>query len=67
MCTESLPWLSQIVLMALVTGARKSEILTLHWWDINVQVGTLCFRQTKNGFDRAITLVDPVLTLLRTR
>lgn len=61
------PWLYQIVLVALVTGARKSEILTLRWRDVNVQAGTVCFRNTKNGFDRTITLVDPVLAILRNR
>lgn len=67
-CAQSRsPWLHQIVLMALVTGARKSEILTLRWRDIDVQAGTVCFRNTKNGSDRTITLVDPVLTLLRNR
>ena len=53
--------------MAIVTGARKSEILTLRWRDIDLQAGTVCFRNTKNGSDRTLTLVDPVLTLLRDR
>src|SRR5687767_8494531 len=67
-CAQSRsPWLYQSVLMALVTGARKSEILTLRWRDVDVQAGTVCFRNTKNGSDRTITLVDPVLTLLRER
>jgi integrase len=67
-CAQSrYPWLSQIVFMAIVTGARKSEILTLRWRDIDIQAGTVCFRNTKNGSDRTITLVDPVLTLLRER
>jgi integrase len=67
-CAQSRsPWLYQIVLMALVTGARKSEILTLRWRDVDAQAGTVRFRQTKNGFDRTITLVAPVLTLLRER
>ena len=61
------PWLYQIVLMALVTGARKSEILTLRWRDIDVHASTVRFRNTKNGSDRTITLVDPLLTLLRDR
>jgi integrase len=65
-CAQSRsPCLHQIVLMALVTGARKTEILTLRWRDIEIQAGTVCFRNTKNGSDRTITLVDSVLTLLR--
>jgi integrase len=67
-CAQSRsPWLYQIMLMALVTGARKSEILKLRWRDLNVQAGTVCFRRTKNRSDRTITLVDPALTLLRSR
>lgn len=67
-CAQSRsPWLYEIVLMALATGARRGEIMTLHWRDIDLQTGTVCFRRTKNGSDRTITLVEPVLTLIRGR
>jgi integrase len=67
-CAQSRsPWLTQIVLMALCTAARKSEILTLRWRDMNLDAGTVCFKRTKNGADRTIVLIDPVRTLLQAR
>ena len=60
-------WLYQVVLMALVTGARKNEILSLRWRDVDLASGNVCFRNTKNGSDRTTTLVDPTLTILRDR
>jgi integrase len=65
-CAQSQsPWLHQIVLMALVTGARKSEILTLHTRDTHVQAGTVCFRNPVNGSDRTAAPAGPTVTLMR--
>lgn len=54
-----------IVLLALSTGARKNEIRWLRWGDINVQIGTVIFRETKNGTIRSVPLVGRGLDLIR--
>jgi integrase len=60
-------WLYHIVLLALCTGARKAEILTLRWRDVDLHAGTVTFVRTKNTSDRTVVLVQPVLSLLRAR
>ena len=54
-----------IVLLALSTGARKNEIRWLRWDDVNVQTGTVIFRETKNGIIRSVPLVGRGLDLIR--
>ena len=54
-----------IVLLALSTGARKNEIRWLRWDDVNVQSGTVIFRETKNGTIRSVPLVGRGLDLIR--
>ena len=54
-----------IVLLALSTGARKNEIRWLRWGDVNVQIGTVIFRETKNGTIRSVPLVGRGLDLIR--
>ena len=54
-----------IVLLALSTGARKNEIRWLRWDDVNIQTGTVIFRETKNGTIRSVPLVGRGLDLIR--
>ena len=54
-----------IVHLALSTGARKNEIRWLRWDDVNVQTGTVIFRETKNGIIRSVPLVGRGLDLIR--
>jgi integrase len=60
-------WLYDVVLLALSTGARRGEILSLRWKDINLGEGHVWFRGTKNGEDRRVPLVGPVVEVLRQR
>ena len=53
------------VLMALTTGARKNEILSLRWSDIDLQNRRAILQQTKNGERRSIPLAEPVLLVLQ--
>lgn len=46
------------VLMALCTGARKSEILKLTWQNTDLENKALYFLDTKNGDDRTIPIPD---------
>ena len=50
-----------LVLMALTTGARKSELLGLKWSDIDFPERTALLRKTKNGQRRKLPLTRVVL------
>lgn len=47
------------------TGARRSEVLNLHWKDIDFVRGTLTFIETKNGTNRTIKMSPQLLTLIQ--
>ena len=53
-----------IVLLAITTGARKGEILSLKWSDIDFQNRTALLAETKNGKQRLIPLTQPVIEQL---
>jgi len=44
--------------LALATGARKGELLKLTWKDVEVERQRLYFRDTKNGTDRIVPVID---------
>ena len=50
------PYLYMIVVLALSTGARRGELLTLRWTDVDLKRGMLTFRETKNGETRSVPL-----------
>ncbi|MFK5949315.1 MAG: site-specific integrase, partial [Methylococcales bacterium] len=54
-----------IVLMAITTGARRSEILNLTWGDIDFEKQNAHLHKTKNGEPRVLPLIDEVLKELR--
>src|SRR5215831_984384 len=53
-----------IVILALSTGARRGELLSLHWSDVDLKRGMLTFRKTKNGETRAVPLTGYALDVL---
>jgi integrase len=54
-----------IVVLALATGGRQQELLTLRWPDVDFKRGLLTFHQTKNGERRTLPLTGPALVLMR--
>lgn len=67
-CKESRSsWLYDVVLLALSTGARRGEILTLRWKHLDLVNGHVWFHATKNGEDRRVPLVVPVVGVLLAR
>jgi integrase len=54
-----------IVVLALSTGARRNEILTLTWKDIDLKTGLLTFPKTKNGSIRRVPITGLALQLVR--
>ena len=53
------------VVLALSTGARKSEIMNLSWSDIDLQRGMIALETTKNKERRALYLTGHALELVK--
>lgn len=51
--------------MYLLTGARKSEVLTMRWADLDLSRGTWRQPETKAGRTHHLSLAAPVVDLLR--
>lgn len=65
-CRESKsPYLYCIVLMAMTSGARKSEILNLTWDDIHFDIRIAHIKDSKNGHSRNFGLVGSVINELK--
>ncbi len=54
-----------IVVLALSTGARRMEILGLHWRDIDLTRGIITLHETKNGERRALPLAGHAFELIQ--
>jgi integrase len=59
------PYLYLVVVLALSTGARKMEILSLHWHDVDFQRQVLTLQETKNGERRVLPLQGHAWDLLQ--
>jgi integrase len=59
------PELTSIVLLAMTTGMRRSEILTLKWRDINFKTLRIVIWETKNNETRTVPLVGPARIALK--
>lgn len=49
-------WLRPVVALAVMTGMRRGELLSLRWLDVDLSQGRLLLPQTKNGEGRAVYL-----------
>jgi integrase len=59
------PYLYPAVIIALSTGARKMEVLSLKWDNVDLQNGRAVLQETKNGERRSIPLVVEALKVLK--
>jgi integrase len=55
------PCLYIVVVLALATGARKMEILSLTWRDVDLKRGLITLQETKSGERRALPLTGYAL------
>lgn len=65
-CTKS-DWapLHALVLLAITTGARRGELLSLRWADVDLKAARALVRDTKNGEQRTLPLAGKALDALR--
>ena len=57
--------LHTLVLLAISTGARRGELLSLRWVDVDLKTGRALVRETKNGEQRTLPLAGKALDALR--
>lgn len=63
---SSLPYLKPIVLLAIETGMRRGELLSLTWANIDFQGRTAHLPVTKNGHARTVPLTPRAVLILTT-
>jgi integrase len=65
-CTNS-QWksLAALVLLAISTGARRGELISLRWSDVDLKANRATVHDTKNGDPRVLPLVGKALEALR--
>lgn len=56
-----------IILFALETAMRRSEILNIDWGDVNLEQRSVVIPDTKNGHSRTIPLTSKACTCARTK
>jgi integrase len=59
------PALRALVLLAITTGARKGELTSLRWADVDLKAARALVRETKNGEQRTLPLAGKALEALR--
>ena len=55
------------VLLSLLTGARKSNVLAMRWEEINVERATWSIPETKNGEPLTVPLTQTAVEILKAR
>jgi integrase len=58
-------YLYLIVVLAISTGARRGELLSLRWPDVDLKRCTLTFQETKNGERRTVPCTGYAFDLLK--
>ena len=59
------PEMRPIVLLAITTGMRRGEIVSLRWSDIDFKNHRILLSDTKNGEQRSVPLLGPASTALQ--
>lgn len=55
------------VLISLLTGARRSNVLSMRWQDVNFKRAEWRIQETKNGTPQTVTLSPEAITILSNR
>ncbi len=59
------PFLNIAFVLALSTGMRQGELMSLSWADVDLQKGRITLHETKNGERRVVPLAGKALEMLR--
>jgi integrase len=59
--------LKDFVLLALLTGARRANVLSMQWSDINFSRAEWRIEETKNGTPQVVTLSPEAMVILKAR
>ena len=63
---KALPlWFRPLVSVALNTGMRKGELLSLRWSDVGLASGTITVRDPKSGVDEHVVMNETVKRILK--
>lgn len=65
--TEPNPTIHDYILVSLFTGARRSNVLSMKWSEVNLTEGTWRIPMTKNGTPQIIPLPKQAIELLKKR
>lgn len=55
------------ILLSLLTGARKSNVLSMRWDQINFEQATWTIPDTKSGIQHTVPLTEEAITILKKR
>lgn len=55
------------ILLSLLTGARKSNVLAMRWDEVNFSLSEWHIKETKNGESHVIPLTAPAIEILKER
>ena len=58
-------WLPAVIQLAVETGMRRSELLTMRWDDVDLEARTVLLRNTKNGLPRTVPLSTRALNVIK--
>lgn len=58
-------WLAACIDLAIETGMRAGELLSLEWNQVNLPAGVIRLRETKNGSSRTVPLSHKAVEVLR--
>jgi integrase len=58
-------WVKPIVLLALETACRRSELLSLKWCNVDLQRRVALLPDTKNGYSRGVPLSTKAIAILQ--
>ena len=59
--------LRDFILISLLTGARRSNVLAMRWNQLDLDQGLWRIPRTKNGEPQVVTLCDKAIEILKTR